>query len=691
MARRLTTTCTALAVAATTLLVAPAASAAAPAGGTLAAATPTSASAGDVYVWPSGGSPTINGRGYGHGHGLSQWGALGGARQGNDYKAILKHYYADSGGKITYGTATGDIRVLSTGSGSTATTVAAESGLSITAAGGAKVTLPTTVAGASGKVTQWRLVRSGTTLALQAHAGNGSTSAASAWTTYTGAGATLASPAVFAATDGTVTEVQPNQRRDHRGKVQGTVQGTSVKTVVLLPLESYLRSVVPSEMPSSWDAAALQSQAVAARTYAAFEVAANAGRYYDICDTTACQVYASSSTTSGDVTTKHEASTTDAAIAATKGVIVTYGGKPAFTQFSASNGGWETDGGQPYLLGRSDPWDGYVANSAHSWTDIIKRSTIEAAYPSLGTLTGLEIVSRDHHGTWGGRTTSVRLIGTKSSQTVTGETLRSVAKLKGSWWQPFVSRAPGSARDYDGDGYPDLLATDTSGALWLYSGNGAGGFLGSAKVADGWQGVTLVPVGDLDGDDRADIVAFTPDGVLWLYAGTGKGTFKPRVQIGHGWKSVRALTGVGDLDGDGNDDLVATFTDGTLWLFPGTDAGWFRPKRPIGHGWAKVDTLVGTGDFDGDGNVDVIARETTGRIWLYRGNGRGWFGRVDPIGTGWGGLRLVSPGDWSGDGWPDLLAVYADGTMRLFPGNGKGWFGTSIVVSTGWDSYPQFA
>ena len=58
-----------------------------------------------------------------------------------------------------------------------------------------------------------------------------------------------------------------------------------------LGLDDFVRGVVAREMPASWEPAAVQSQAVAARTYAAFERAANAGRAWHTCDTTSCQVY----------------------------------------------------------------------------------------------------------------------------------------------------------------------------------------------------------------------------------------------------------------------------------------------------------------------------------------------------------------------------------------------------------------
>ncbi len=62
-------------------------------------------------------------------------------------------------------------------------------------------------------------------------------------------------------------------------------------TINALPLDDYVKGVVPREMPTSWEAAAVRAQAVAARTYAAFDRAAHSTRSYHTCDTTSCQVY----------------------------------------------------------------------------------------------------------------------------------------------------------------------------------------------------------------------------------------------------------------------------------------------------------------------------------------------------------------------------------------------------------------
>lgn len=640
---------------------------------TASAANPVS----ETYVWPASGQMTINGHGYGHGRGMSQWGAYGAATKGLSHQQILAHYYPGTALQTAAG---GTIRVWGEGAGNSAVTVAAEPGLTVQFGTGAPQTLPAQLASAA--VTQWRVTRNGSTSVLHGLAGGIWRPHAAAWS----------GAATFTGPSGTAREVRGATQIEHRGQIQAVPADTGLQTIIALPLESYLRAVVPAEMPASWPAAAVRAQAIAARTYASYERAtAPANRGFDVYESTRSQVYRGAASYLAGQRTGYEHALTDAAITATAGQIVTFNGAAAFTQFGSSNGGWTVAGTQPYLRSFADPYDGVIPNSGHTWSARIDRAVIQRAYPALGTLTALRVVSRDGNGQWGGRIANVELIGTAGSQLITGARLREVvglAAMKSTWWQPYVNAGQPSARDYDGDNLPDLLATKADGTLWRYSGNGMGGILAAEQIGHGWAGVHLVPVGDLNGDGHPDAVAWTDDGLLWLYPGNGRGWFGARTQIGHGWRSVRTITGVGDLDGDGHDDLVASFTDGRLWLFPGTGRGWFQPKRPIGHGWGDIDALLGPGDFDGDGNVDVIGRTTTGRIWLYRGNGRGWFHQTDPIGTGWSGMsHMLSPGDWTGDGWPDVLAVYPDGVMRVFPGNGRGWFGPAAVIGTGWTGF----
>ena len=125
-----------------------------------------------------------------------------------------------------------------------------------------------------------------------------------------------------------------------------------------VPLDAYVQAVVPNEMPALWHQAALRAQAIAARSYAAYEVSHSNNPVYQLCDTSLCQVYGGKSS---------EYPSTNEAVAKTAGQIRTHHGSAAFTQFSASDGGWTSDGGQPYLPAQKDPYDGWSGNPVHTW------------------------------------------------------------------------------------------------------------------------------------------------------------------------------------------------------------------------------------------------------------------------------------------------------------------------------------
>ena len=120
----------------------------------------------------------------------------------------------------------------------------------------------------------------------------------------------------------------------------------------------YLQSVVPSEMPPSWSTAALQAQAVAARTYAAYEMAHQAsGSSYDVCDSTSCQVYKGLAgyTSSGTLVPHENSRHHGGRQPRPAGLGVFYGGAPAFTQFGSSNGGQTVASSLAYQVSQGRP------------------------------------------------------------------------------------------------------------------------------------------------------------------------------------------------------------------------------------------------------------------------------------------------------------------------------------------------
>jgi hypothetical protein len=197
--------------------------------------------------------------------------------------------------------------------------------------------------------------------------------------------------------------------------------------------------------------------------------------------------------------------------------------------------------------------------------------------------------------------------------------------------------------DWNGDGALDVLARQPTGDLWLYPGDGRGGFLPWRRIGTGWQIFSaLIGPGDVTGDGNPDVLGVErSSGRLWLYPGNGQGGFQPRVQVGSGWSVMSAVFSPGDFSGDGCPDLLAVENaTSLLWLYPGNcHSGWL-PRVRVGSGWKVMSALVGAGDLNGDRTADVLAREAaTGILWLYPGNGQsGWLPRVQ-VGGGWNALN----------------------------------------------------
>ncbi len=371
----------------------------------LLAAAP--ASADQRWSMPDRAWITIKGHGYGHGHGMSQHGAQGAALQGKRHGGILRFYYpgtrkGEIGGKVT---------VLITGDTSDDLEVKARSGLTVRdSAGGGKVRLPDN--GAS----RWRV-------AVTSSGVNRVSFRTDRWRNWRN----LRGWGEFAAGGRPITLVTPSGQRAYRGKLRAvpvSARSRHRDTVNVTSLENYVKGVVPQEIPATWSPAAVRAQAVAARTYAAYERANPLTSRYQICDTTSCQVY-------GGASAEHPAS--NRAVNATRREIRTHRGRPAFTQFSASSGGWTSAGSAPYLTARQDPYDGWYGNPHHTWSVRVTDQRIEKAFPAIGNLRRIVVQRRDGNGQWGGRIESIKLVGGNGSVVRSGDDFRFALGLKSEW------------------------------------------------------------------------------------------------------------------------------------------------------------------------------------------------------------------------------------------------------------------
>jgi SpoIID/LytB domain protein len=247
---------------------------------------------------------------------------------------------------------------------------------------------------------------------------------------------TLDGEGEFSAHAEPVTLVTPTGNRAYRGRLRSASEdgGTTRDTVNDVSLESYLKGVVPLEMPALWSPAAVRAQAVAARTYASYERDHPLGSNYQICDTSSCQVY-------GGYSAEHPAS--NAAVDATRHQALMSGGKAAFTQFGASSGGWTSAGSVSYLPARKDPYDGWSGNPVHTWKLSVPDTTLENTWPKVGDLTRIVVGDRDGNGDWGGRIVSITLVGDGGRVTVSGDTFRAALGLRSTWLTFDVARRSG--------------------------------------------------------------------------------------------------------------------------------------------------------------------------------------------------------------------------------------------------------
>lgn len=202
-----------------------------------------------------------------------------------------------------------------------------------------------------------------------------------------------------------------------------------------LEMESYLRGVVPREMPASWPAEALKAQAVAARTYAASQVLAAraAGAAYDLLATTDSQVY-------GGVRAEHPA--TDEAVASTAGAVITYQGNLISAVYHSSSGGHTEDSEniwvsyRPYLRGVPD-YD--QASPQYSWERDMSLDEVTSKLVSSDHKIG-RVIAIDPSGEVGasGRPLRVTFRGTEGEVTVRGEDSRRILGLPSSWFEVLV-------------------------------------------------------------------------------------------------------------------------------------------------------------------------------------------------------------------------------------------------------------
>jgi len=338
---------------------------------------------------------TIRGAGFGHGVGMSQYGAYGLAENGSAYDAILSHYY--SGTELGTTDPAQTVRVLLQSNAGSASFSGADR------AGSRRIDPGRTYTVRRRGAAQVDLMSSrGRRIA------------------------TMSAPLAAAAPDGGA--VRLGGSGSYRGAIEfrpGTFGG--INAINAVALEDYIAGVISRESPSSWPLEALKAQAVAARTYAV--TTTKGGNGFDHYPDTRSQVY-------GGVAA--ETASTDEAVSATRGQVVTYEGEPVVTYFFSTSGGRTEDventslgtEPKPWLKSVEDPYDDL--SPKHRWGPI--RMTLASAQARLGGLVkgrlrGIRVTRRGSSP----RVVSADVVGTRGRTRVDGATLRARFGLNDTW------------------------------------------------------------------------------------------------------------------------------------------------------------------------------------------------------------------------------------------------------------------
>jgi SpoIID/LytB domain protein len=489
-------------------------------------ATPATARADSVFA--------ITGRGWGHGIGMTQYGALGYAQQGETYDWILAHYFQQT--------------ALSTRP---------------------ELTVNVDLDASKAARSSWRIAAASTSATLTvADYVNGAhsvevTGGASVWITFKAGGAVLSSdryssatklhsvgPAIAAFPASVVAATGPSAASEvrilgtsgpfsqsnigWRGQIRFVPSATTGHAVNYVPMEQYLRGVVPRESPSSWGAAAsngmeaLKAQAVVARSFA--YCAASSGS--TLWCTTQSEVYNGAD----DGASSHESAYTDAAVADTANQCVVYGSKVVQTFFSSSSGGhtaniedvWLNSTPEPYYTGVASGESATSPNYRWSLADMTGTTLagkVRSHYASLSRPSPATVTTVTLDVGSSGYVRHVALRWSKGADTVlTGTQFESALGLKSSAFSVLLKNPPPppGTRYQDTDARPlwtgswSIVKTSSaSGGSYRRSGSKG------ARYTAIFQGTTVSWVGTtgnragkadvaLDGTHMATIDLYSP-------------------------------------------------------------------------------------------------------------------------------------------------------------------------------------
>lgn len=155
------------------------------------------------------------------------------------------------------------------------------------------------------------------------------------------------------------------QKYRYRGNMEVDIDNEQLNVINIIDIEEYLYGVLKKEISPHWPSEALKAQAVAARTFAIFNMNKYIDKGYNICASTNSQAY-------GGV--NHEDPLTNRAVDETRGVIITYKGKPINAVYHSDSGGYTEDSENvwgsflPYLRSVKSKFEEKVSPPHHTWS-----------------------------------------------------------------------------------------------------------------------------------------------------------------------------------------------------------------------------------------------------------------------------------------------------------------------------------
>jgi stage II sporulation protein D len=258
-----------------------------------------------------------------------------------------------------------------------------------------------------------------------------------------------------------------------------------------IALDTYVRGVVAAEVSPTWPLAALEAQAVASRTYAL--TAHAGGSKFDVYADTRSQVYRGVAA---------QTPQTDAAVKATAGQIVTYGGRPAITYFFASSGGRTENVEDSFIGSEPEPWlrgvvDQYEKGDEHTWKTALSFAAAATKLRGLvhGSFKGIEVVKRG----FSPRIVSAYVLGSNGRTLVSGPALAARLGLFSAWAYFSVREGPTVKPEPDRSGSSPLISPAPAAAPAPSTATSQGGVPSAgpaeASAASSFPGRSVAPAG----------------------------------------------------------------------------------------------------------------------------------------------------------------------------------------------------